>query len=312
MEKPRRRPLSKIGRKDFIANLTIGTIATSLIGCANARPAAPGGVVAANDPNAAKITFIGTSHGAVTPWRFSSCTLLQYGGKNYVIDAADGAVGRIMQCGVKIPDLDAVFITHPHGDHFGGLSMLLVQHSFQNDVYRGKLKEKKPIEVLLPGPELLRTITEAHKLPYVGQLANYQHIRKYAPGVIFDDGTVKVTAYGNDHMGRRKDGTQYAHSLLFELSNGKRIYFSGDVSREFDLPLEPMEKGRIDLLVCELVHYPIEKAVERLKGRAIDKICFQHYGDQWEASGWEKRFAAFVSQLTMPAERVADLDVRVV
>ena len=304
--------MTTIGRKDFITNLAVGTIATSLTGCASSRPVAPDGASAANDPEAAKITFIGTSHGSVTPWRFSSCTLLQYGGKNYVIDAADGAASRIMQRGVKIPDLDAVFITHPHCDHFGGLSMLLVQHSFQNFSYRRKLKEKKPIKVLLPGPELLRTITETHKLPHVGRLANYQHVEKYGPGVIFDDGTVKVTAYGNDHMGRRKDGTQYAHSLLFELSNGKRIYFSGDVSKDFDLPLEPMEKGRVDLLVCELVHYPIENAVARLKGRAIGKICFQHYGDLWEAPGWEERFAAFASQLTMPAERVADLDVRFV
>lgn len=304
--------LTMIGRKEFITGLTAGTVGTALTGCANARSAAPDCIAAAKDPNAAKITFIGTSHGSVTPWRFSSCTLLQYGGKNYVIDAADGAVSRIMQQGVKIPDLDAVFITHPHSDHFGGLSMLLGQHSFQNFSYRRKLKEKKPIEVLLPGPELVRTITEAHKLPYVGQLADYQHVRKYGPGVIFDDGMVKVTAYGNDHMGRRPDGTQFAHSLLFELSNGKRIYFSGDVSKEFDLPLEPFEKGRVDLLVCELVHYPIKNAVERLKGREIGKVCFQHYGDNWESPGWEERFAAFASQLTVPAERVADLDVRFV
>lgn len=304
--------MTSIGRRDFIGNLAAGTVATSLTGCASARSAEPDGVAAANGPDAAKITFVGTSHGSVTPWRFSSCTLLQYAGRNYVVDAADGAASRIMQCGVKIPDLDAVFITHPHCDHFGGLPMLLVQHSFQNFSYRRKLKTKKPIEVLLPGAELLRTVTETHKLPYVGQLAKYQHVRTYAPGVVFDDGTVRVTAYGNDHMGRRKDGTQYAHSLLFELSNGKRIYFSGDVSKEFDLPLEPLEKGRVDLLVCELVHYPIEKAVERLKGRAIGKICFQHYGDRWEASGWEERFAAFASRLTVPSERVADLDVRFV
>ena len=296
--------MTVIGRKDFIRNLAVGSLATTLGGCVGVQGSA------AKAQGDVKISFLGTSHGAVTPLRFSSCTLLQYAGRNYVIDAADGAAGRIMQSGVKIPDLDAVFITHPHSDHFGGLPMLLTQHSFQNYSYRRKLKQKKPLEVLLPGPELLQTITEIHKLQYVGRIQEYQHVRAYKPGVIFDDGSVKVTAYGNDHMGRRPDGSQLAHSLLFELSNGKRIYFSGDVSKTFDLPLEPLKAGPVDLLVCELVHYPIQNAVARLKGQAIGKVCFQHYGDRWEAPGWEERFAAFAAQLTMPAERVADLDVR--
>lgn len=301
-----------LGRKDFIKGLAAGTVATSAVGCSAVRPAASadGGVSVGS--GSAKITFLGTSHGAVTPLRFSSCTLLEYGGRNYVIDAADGAVSRIMQSGVKIPDLNAVFITHPHCDHFGGLPMLLVQHSFQNRLYRRELNQKQPIEVLLPGPELEQTIRGIHALPHVGKIYDYQHIRQYRPGVIFDDGTVKVMAYGNDHMGRRPDGTQYAHSLLFALSNGKRIYFSGDVSKQFDLPLVPIEDGPVDLLVCELVHYRLQDAVDRLKGKKINKICFQHYDDCWERPGWQERFASFAAQLTVPAERVADLDVRYV
>lgn len=291
-----------INRKGFLKGLAAG------VAVASTRDALA--AASAGGDGAARISFLGTSHGSVTPLRFSSCTLLQYGGKNYVIDAADGAVSRLMQTGVKAPDLDAVFITHPHSDHFGGLPMLLVQHGFQNLIYRANVKVKKPVEVLLPGPELEQTIRTIHDLAHFGKLQDYQHLKAYRAGVIFDDGNVKVTAYGNDHMGRRADGTQFAHSLLFELSNGRRIYFSGDVNKDFDLPLGPFDKGRVDLLVCELVHYPIAKAVERLKGRDIAKICFQHYGDGWEAPGWQERFAAFALQLGILSERVTDLDVR--
>ncbi|HNX36193.1 MAG TPA: MBL fold metallo-hydrolase [Kiritimatiellia bacterium] len=293
-----------INRKGFLKGLAAG------VAVASTRDALA--AASAGGDGAARISFLGTSHGSVTPLRFSSCTLLQYGGKNYVIDAADGAVSRLMQTGVKAPDLDAVFITHPHSDHFGGLPMLLVQHGFQNLSYRANVKVKKPVEVLLPGPELEQTIRAIHDLAHFGKLQDCQHLKAYRAGVIFDDGNVKVTAYGNDHMGRRADGTQFAHSLLIELSNGRRIYFSGDVNKDFDLPLGPFDKGRVDLLVCELVHYPIAKAVERLKGRDIAKICFQHYGDGWEAPGWQERFAAFALQLGIPSERVTDLDVRYV
>lgn len=261
-----------------------------------------------------KITFLGTSHGAVTPERFCSCTLLQVGGRNYVVDAADGAPGRIRGAGgVFLPDLNAVFITHPHSDHFGGLPMLLAQHSFAHWCYKKRVKPGLVLDVLLPGEDFCKSMLDLLGSPLL-HLPNkkVQNVRAYVPGVIFDDGNVKVTAYGNDHMGRRKDGTQIAHSLLFECANGKRIFFSGDLSSKYDLPLEGIKDKGVDLLVSELVHYPIACAVERLKGLPIKKVCFQHYGDQWEAPGWQKRFADFAAQLTMPAERVKDLDVRYV
>ncbi|MCR4573116.1 MAG: MBL fold metallo-hydrolase, partial [Lentisphaeria bacterium] len=68
-----------------------------------------------------KITFIGTSHGRVTTTRAHSCSLLQTGGKTYVIDAGEGAVANIMKSGTHISDINAIFITHPHLDHYGGL-----------------------------------------------------------------------------------------------------------------------------------------------------------------------------------------------
>ena len=167
-------------------------------------------------------------------------------------------------------------------------------------------------DILLPSSDLLQIMKDIKTAHRHGTYPKWHHFQVFKEGQIFDDGNVKVTAYGNDHMSRLPDGTPVAFSFLFECANGKRIFFSGDLHKSFDLPLEGIKKNGVDLLVCELVHYPIKLAVERLKDLPVKKTCFQHHGDAWEAKGWEERFAKFSSQLTMPSEIMTDGDVRFV
>ncbi len=266
-------------------------------------------------PNAdeVKLTFIGTSHGRVTTTRAHSCTLLQTGGKNYVIDAGEGAVANIMKSGTHVSDINAIFITHPHLDHYGGLYGLQQQiSSFRKLFKEGNPRMTATYDILLPSNDLLQIMKDIKTAHHHGVYPKWHHFQVFKEGQIFDDGNVKVTAYGNDHMSRLPDGTPVAFSFLFECANGKRIFFSGDLHKSFDLPLEGIKKNGVDLLVCELVHYPIKLAVERLKDLPVKKTCFQHHGDAWEAKGWEERFAKFSSQLTMPSEIMTDGDVRFV
>ena len=191
--------------------------------------------------------------------------------------------------------------------------MLIQQWLFHKQIYPRRVKEGAHLDIYLGGQDFVDTMKAVRKGYYRSE--NYPAITKlhaFQPGEIYNDGNIKVTAYGNDHMGRRKtDNSQIASSFLFECANGKKIFFSGDLSKEYDLPLEGI-KGGVDLLVSELVHYPLPKAIERLKDQPIKKICFQHHGDAWERAGWQKRFADFSKQLTSPAEIVHDNDVRFV
>ena len=113
-----------------------------------------------------KLTFIGTSHGRVTTTRAHSCTLLQTGGKNYVIDAGEGAVANIMKSGTHVSDLNAIFITHPHLDHYGGLYGLQQQiSSFRKLFKEGNPRMTATYDILLPSSDLLqimKNIKTAH------------------------------------------------------------------------------------------------------------------------------------------------------
>ena len=73
-----------------------------------------------------KIITLGTSHGDPTVERFNCSTLLDipdYGG--ILIDAGTPVLGLLIRKNYPLENLRAVFITHMHQDHFGGLPDIL-------------------------------------------------------------------------------------------------------------------------------------------------------------------------------------------
>jgi len=67
-----------------------------------------------------KITFLGTSCGVPQKDRYCSATLVESGGRAYLVDAGAPVTELMRERGMTPCDLSAVFITHMHGDHVGG------------------------------------------------------------------------------------------------------------------------------------------------------------------------------------------------
>ena len=222
-----------------------------------------------------KITLLGTSHGDPTSSRLQSASVIETGDRRYLIDAGEGISTTLIRRGTGPETVDAVFITHMHLDHTGGLPELL-ELALK---YRSRRPELK-LPVFLPearAGEIMKKWLEANYMRDPG--AN--EIRVYSEGTVFDDGVLRVEAFPTRHLAW-SSGVPDAKSYGFRItSGGKRVFFTGDLVGDFsDFPFEAA--SGCDALISELVHFSPEAARERMRGLTVGRLIFNHLGNRWQ------------------------------
>lgn len=213
-----------------------------------------------------KITFFGTSDGIPRPGHYCACTLIEIGSSLYLVDAGAPVVDLLLSRGYHPNNLRAFFNTHGHGDHFDGLLNLL-------DLSNWAYKEAS-YDVLLPekaiGDALVNVIEVASRREFASDRIR---ISEYAPGVIYDDGTLRVTAIPTRHCEPKP-----SYALLLE-GDGKRVLLTGDLSQwlaKGDFP-EIILSEELDLVVCEMAHFGAEHIAPYLAKCRAKQLVFNHY-----------------------------------
>jgi ribonuclease BN (tRNA processing enzyme) len=129
-------------------------------------------------------------------------------GRAYLIDAGPGIVRRAaaaVRSGITAldaPNLKVLFLTHLHSDHTVGLPDLILS--------AWTLERTAPLEVF--GPPGTKAMVEHLLAAYQADIRNRidglepanetgwrVNVHEIAPGVVFDDGNVKVTAFAVPH-----------------------------------------------------------------------------------------------------------------
>lgn len=105
------------------------------------------------------ITFLGTAASVPTAARGLSATLLSRGGERLLVDCGEGTQRQLLRSGQGLVDLDAVLITHLHGDHYLGLPGLLKTYGL-----RGR---DRPLRLV--GPQGLAKLLDVAR-PIIGRL----------------------------------------------------------------------------------------------------------------------------------------------
>ena len=72
-----------------------------------------------------RITFLGTSAGMPTRTRNVASVAVTMDGRVLLFDCGEGTQHQLMQSAVRFGAIDAIFLTHLHGDHLFGLPGLL-------------------------------------------------------------------------------------------------------------------------------------------------------------------------------------------
>ncbi|MEE2755644.1 MAG: MBL fold metallo-hydrolase [Myxococcota bacterium] len=78
-----------------------------------------------------KLIFLGTSDAFNAAGRANSCYWVEDTHGRYMVDFGPTALLQCHRHGLDVDTLDGIFLTHLHGDHIGGLAILLVHLQFQ-------------------------------------------------------------------------------------------------------------------------------------------------------------------------------------
>ena len=222
------------------------------------------------------ITFLGTGPGNVAAGRFQSSILLEVGGKRILLDAGEPCSIQLLDLGFRLPDLDAIWITHAHADHVGGLP-LLIQASWLHG--RGQpLPLGVPKHLAVP----LRAWLDAILLS--SDVTRYPlEIFSWQSGQALVMDTLEVRPFPTTHLDglRKLTGNDQVESFLFEITMAERRFvYSGDLGAPSDL--NEILKEPLDLLICELSHFTAEELASALQGARIGTLCLTHVATEFD------------------------------
>jgi len=197
-------------------------------------------------PESTVIVMLGTGTPRPLPDVWGPATAVLVGNRVFLVDAGVGVERRLAAAGLPVNGVTAAFITHLHSDHVLGLPDLI----FTSWV----VGRSRPFPVY--GPHGLTSMTEHLYAAFSEDISvrteGLEHesrdgyridVHEIGPGVVYDSGGVRVTAFLVNHGEWRE-----AYGYRFD-TPGRSIVLSGDTRPSEELVR--MATG-VDVLIHEV------------------------------------------------------------
>ena len=223
-----------------------------------------------------RIRFLGTCSGTEPmPGRHHSAVVLEVNGFYYWFDAGENCSHFAYTSGIDMTHVRAIFISHMHIDHIGGLANLFFTIAKVEKMQKLSHINGNSYDVFAPDLQKLQAVklvSGISSTPAKGVRFAEHEVRD---GVIFADENVRVTALHNAHLKETGENGFHSYSYLIE-SEGKRIVYSGDVATPSEL--DPYVTAGCDLLMMETGHHKVSDVCGYVKERGISRVLFTHHG----------------------------------
>ena len=185
-----------------------------------------------------KIIFAGSGDAFGSGGRFNTCFHVKTGQQTFLIDCGASALVALNSLNIDPSPVRTIFITHLHGDHFGGLPFFLLDAQFIR---------RRAVPLTIAGPEGIgERLRQAQEVLFTGSSKNEWTFRldvvELETGVERDVNGVSVTPFEMNHFSGAP-----SHALRFA-ADGKVVTYSGDT--EWVDALVAAADG-VDLFICE-------------------------------------------------------------
>jgi ribonuclease Z len=135
------------------------------------------------------LVFLGTSASMPTALRAPPGLLVRRGGERLLFDCAEGTQRQLQRSTVGLPDLEEIFLTHFHADHYLGLPGMLKTFA---------LRGRDGVPLAVYGPPGLKELFSRLK-PFLGRLPYPLTTVELGPGEELERGEYRIETFALDH-----------------------------------------------------------------------------------------------------------------
>ncbi len=192
----------------------------------------------------AELVFVGTGDAFGSGGRRNSAILVRDRGRSILLDCGPTTLGGLKSLGIDPLELDAIALSHFHGDHIAGVPFVLLDYLYEHP-------RKTPFEILGPPGVEQRMIELTQAYDY-----NMEHPRGYALrfAEFSHDKPLDVAGFRVTPLPALHQEHTRPHMLRVDASN-RSLVFSGDTGWHEALPAKVAD---VDLFISECVFFDDE------------------------------------------------------
>ncbi|MBW2282838.1 MAG: MBL fold metallo-hydrolase [Deltaproteobacteria bacterium] len=187
----------------------------------------------------AEIQFIGTGDAFGSGGRRNTAILVRDRGRTLLLDCGPTTLMGLKQLGVDPREIDAIALSHFHGDHVAGVPFLLIDYLFED-------RRHTPLEILGP-PGVQGRIEKTTRLFHYSNLAPTGYELAFREFTMHQ--ALELPGFSITPLPARHQPDTRPHMLRVRTED-RTLVFTGDTGWHDDLP---RHVGSADLLISECV-----------------------------------------------------------